>query len=284
MATIETTPAPPSRLHRSEAPFFGRRSTSFGRALIAIGVVGIIATLVAVFFGLRLVDRTGDTLTRSLSLTADAVETIEETIAVSADSIELAGDGLETLTDSVAGAQQSFVNAGQLLDDTADALATDVPDSIEAIRATMPALIRSAELLDGALGALSFVGVDYAPETPPADSLRNVETGLTEVADRLRAGAGQLDTVGDNFSGLSADAVTLTSTLEDLTTNLERADAVLDGYAATAEETAALVAQAAADLEQQRSEGRFIVLLLGVVLGLGQVVPILLGARFLSSE
>lgn len=284
MATIETTPAPPSRLQRPEAPFFGRRSTSFGWALIAIGVVGIIATLVAVFFGLRLVDRTGDTLTRSLSLTADAVETIEETIAVSADSIELAGDGLETLTDSVAGAQQSFVNAGQLLDDTADALATDVPDSIEAIRATMPALIRSAELLDGALGALSFVGVDYAPETPPADSLRNVETGLTEVADRLRAGAGQLDTVGDNFSGLSADAVTLTSTLEDLTTNLERADAVLDGYAATAEETAALVAQAAADLEQQRSEGRFIVLLLGVVLGLGQVVPILLGARFLSSE
>lgn len=259
-------------------------SRSFGWLLLGVGLTGLLATALAVFFGLRLVERTGKTLTESLVLTADAVATIEETIAVGADSIEVAGAGLETLTRSVAGAEQSFLDAGRLLGDTADAIATDVPDSIDAIRETMPALIRSAELLDGALGALSFLGVDYAPETAPADSLARVESGLGDVADRLRSGAEQLDTVGEQFTGLSGDAVTLATTLENLSVNLGRADALLDGYAATAAETAALVGQAVSDLEQQRQEGQLIVLLFGLVLALGQVVPIALGVRALKAD
>ncbi len=254
-------------------------SNGFAWFLMGLGVAGLLATVLAVALGLRLVDRTGTTLTRSLELTSDAVATIEETIAVGADSLEVAAEGLGTLTSSVAGAEQSFLDAGQLLDETADAIATDVPDSIDAIRETMPALIRSAELIDGALGALSFLGIDFSPETPPADSLQRVETGLADVAERLRSGAGQLDAVGDDFTGLSRDAVTLTETLEDLSANLQRADALLDGYAETAAQTAALVQATSADLEQQRSEGRLIVVLLGIILGLTQLVPLTLGWR-----
>lgn len=262
----------------------GGTSAGFGRLLITIGVVGLIATAFGVFFGLRLVDRTSNTISGSLGLTSDAVATIEETITVAADSIAVAADGLDTLTRSVSGTEESFLSAGRLLDETAAAIATDVPDSIDAIRETMPALIRSAEVLDGALGALSIFGVDYAPDTPPADSLRRVETGLADVAERLRSGADQLGTVGESFTGLSEDAVTLTGTLEELSNNLGRADTLLEGYAATAARTAVLVDETVDDLDRQRTDGKLIVVLFGIVLALGQAVPITLGVRSLRSS
>ncbi len=58
---------------------------------------------------------------------------------------------------------------------------------------------------------------------------------------------------------------------------MAQADTLLEGYAETASRTALLVEQASRDLETQRAEGRVIVLLLGLLIGLGQLVPLSLG-------
>lgn len=251
-------------------------SNRLGRTMGVIGLVGLVAAAVLVALGLRMVDRTGATLARSLELTADAVTTVEETISVADESISVAASGLVTITDAVAGAEQSLNGAGVLLGETGVALADDIPAGIDAIRQTMPALIQSAQVLEDALGALSFLGIDFAPATPPADSLRRVESDLGAISDRLRDASSDLEDLGSGLAGLGAGAADLATELDRLQTTLQRADALLSGYASTTGRTAALVEQTSTELELQRSEGRLVVILLGVVIALGQAVPLTL--------
>lgn len=282
-APTESTPgdmATPSDPVSQPSPHaVGMDGRRFGTLLLAVGIVGLVATAVVVTLGLRLVDRTGTTIADSLELTAEAVTAFEETVAVAAESIDVAGSGLATVTAAVADTEDSLRNAGALLDETAAAIREDVPDSIDAIRATMPALIQSAEVLETALGALAVLGVDFAPASPPAESLRRVEAGLSDVAARLRSGSSQLAIVGGDFLDLSGDAATLAVELDRLAANLEGADRLLEGYADTTRRTAALVAQTSSQLDSQRVEGRFLVLLFGLIVGLSHFVPLAIGWR-----
>ncbi len=254
-----------------------RRSARLGRLLIGIGLIGLVAAVIVVVLGSRFVDRTAATITDSLDLTAEAVQAFDETIVVAAEATEVVASGLGTITDAVADSEATLESAGELMDSTADVLSGAVPDSVDAIRQTMPALIQTAELLEEALGALSLLGVDFSPERPPADSLRNIEGRLTDVVGTLRESAVRLETVGLGFGDLSRSAGSLTGELETLSASLERADQLLDGYSSTTQRTALLVEQARSDVDAQRTEGRLVVLLLGLLLGLGQVVPLSLG-------
>lgn len=253
------------------------RNAPLGRLLTGVGIAGLLITVIVVVLGLRLVDRSATTVGNSLDLTADAVRAFDETIVVAADATDVAASGLATITAAVADAEESLAGAGAVVQTTAEAIGGAVPDSIDAIRRTIPTLIQSAELLEGALGALSVLGVEFAPERSPADSLRDVEADLVDVSARLRDSSVRLETVGDDFQDLSAGAGSLSGELRSLTSTLERADALLDGYAETTRRTAVLVDQAGEDLDDQRAEGRLIVLLLGLLIGLGQVVPLALG-------
>ncbi len=242
--------------------------------MLAVGLVGLVATVIVIALGLRLVDRTGATLAHSLELTAEAVGTVDATIDVAADSIETAADGLATLSTAVADTESSLGSAGRLLQETGSALSEDVPASIDAIRDTLPSLIQSAELLDAALATLSVFGVEFTPPTPPGESLRRVENSLAGIADRLRENAEDTTNLGEGLEGLSGGAGVLADQLDRLQESLQQAEQLLDGYSATTTRTAALVEQTSADLDAQRAEGRLIVLLAGLVIALGQTVPL----------
>lgn len=256
-------------LHDSE----GR---GFSRLMLGIGLAGLVATVVVVVLGLRVVSRTGATLASSLELTAEAVATVDDTLVVAAEAVETVANGLDSVTDVVAESESALRGAGQVLTDTGLALRQDVPASIDAIRDTMPALIQSAEFLESALGALSILGVDFDPPVPPADSLRTVESGLAGISERLRGTSEDLGDLGVGLDGLSDGAGSLSQELETLETRLEEADRLLGSYGATTQRTALLVEEASVDLETQRRDGQLIVLLLGFIVGLGQAVPLTL--------
>lgn len=275
--TTSTTTAPPTELETvTERRRSGDRWAYF---MIGLGIFGLVTTAVVAALGLRLVDRSGSTVARSLELTAEAVTTVEETVSAAADSVGVATEGLSTLSSAVAGARSSLAGIGGLLDDSGDAIGDEVPESIDAIRASMPALIQSAELLDTALNALSFAGVDYDPEVPPAESLRQVDRGLMNVAQLLRDGSDGLRSVGRDFDSLGTDTAELRANLQSLRGNLERADELLAGYAATTGRVAALVEDTSNELHAQRREARIIVVLFGLILGAAHVVPLSLGLR-----
>lgn len=257
----------------------GPPSLLWGNVLVAIGVVGLAATVLVVALGLRTVDRTGVAVTRSLELTADAIVAVEASVSAAGDSVTIAADGLDALGSAAQNTGDSLSGVAGLADDTAAALGTEIPAAIDAIRTTMPSLIESAELIEDALGALSFLGVGFDPERPPAASLRDLDSSLGDVAAVLEDGSGQLSTIGDDLAELESDLAALTMNIDQLDANVERAAALVDTYATTTAGIALLVDETAADLESQRREGQLIVILFGLLLALLNVVPIGLGVR-----
>lgn len=259
----------------------GSRAPSpvWGNVLVALGVAGLIMSVVVVVLGLRAVDRTGATVARSLELTADAIIAVEDSVAAAADSVTIAADGIDTLVSAAQNTEDSLGGVATLADDTASALGAEIPEAVEAIRTTMPALIESAELVEDALSTLSFLGVGFDPQNPPAASLREVDERLADVAEVLRDGSGQISVIGADLSDLEADVASLTFNLERLDANLDRATSLVGTYTATTRNITALVDDTAAELETQRRDGQMIVVLFGVVLALLHAVPIALGIR-----
>ena len=257
--------------------------TSFlGPALIVLGIAGLLATAAVIVLGLRMVDRTTDTLSRSLDVTGDAISVVEDSIIIAGEAMGNAVDGIDALQDAVDSTATSMDDATVLLTETAAALETDIPDSVDAIRLTMPALINSAQLIEDTLGSLAFLGVDFSPSDPPSASLREVDAGLEAVSTRLRDSASRLEDVGGAVGSVGESAARLGVELDDLELNLSRADGLLDGYETTAARTAEIVEQAATDLDSQRRDGRILVLLLGAIAGGIQLVPLALGWRYLQ--
>lgn len=263
----------------AEAAGPGWSDHRFGTFLVILGVIGLVATAVVVTIGFRFVDRTGSTVAQSLDLTSDAITTVEETVAATADALGIAAGGLDTLRGALDTAGESLDGVDQLIADATVTLGSDVPESIDAIRDTVPALVQSAELLETALGAVSFLGIDYAPEIPPAESLQRVDDALVDVAVSLRDGADELAAVGSDVGTLGSDIRSLDEDLAALASNLERADGLVEGYAGTANSVAALVAATSAELDAQRTEGQLLVVMFGAILALLQIVPIAFGLR-----
>lgn len=249
--------------------------------MLGVGVVGLIVTTVVVVLGLRLVDRGTAVLDDSLDLTAEAVDTLDATVVVAADATDAAASGLDTITVALRDTATSLDGAETLFAGTADAIGGVVPDSIDSIRQAIPALIQSAEFLQGALEGLSFFGVELPADRLPTAQLREIDENLTDVAVRLRASSGRLDAVAEQMGELGGSATSLSDELARLGSNLQQADALLESYADTTERIAALVAEARSDLDAQRSDGRTLVILLGVIIALGQLVPLSLGWRAL---
>lgn len=273
-STATTTTEPPA------AP----RDAWLGRALIGASLVGVAVAVAIGVLGFGLIDRSGETVATSLSLTADAIATVEDTVELADETVASAAAGLATLGDAFEGADGTLADIAGVMRDTAVIVGEDVPVALDAIRTTMPALIESADLIGSSLGALSFLGVDFEPPTPPGDSLREIDRGLAEMSAKLSDGSVDLDRIADDFDMLGGDVSSVREDLDGVIAGFESAAAVLDGYESTAAEAAVLVDASIVDLRRQLDEAKLLALLVAFAIGIAQVVPFAIGLRLLRAR
>lgn len=257
---------------------------ALGVAGIAIGVLVIVGAIIAAFLGWRLIGRAGESVSASLDVTKSVVQTIEDTIQVADLAVTEAGEGLDTIRVALIGTEETLITAGVVLSDTATLVGSDIPDGLDSVRETMPALIQSAQLIDSALGALSFAGIDFSPDQPPQNSLVDVDAGLADVSSQLRESAAGLGEFGADFESMSSDVGSVAADLDGIVETLHRTDTLLDQYRATTAETAIVVEQTAADVERQTADARLLLVLILAVVALGQVLPIGAGVLMLRRD
>lgn len=273
MTDPKTRPAPRPAFPANS----GLLEPRLGRALVRIGLAGLILAVVASAIAWLLVDGSIDSLEDSLEVTDESVVAVAETIDVLEDALGDAGDGLTSLSTATEDSQQALAVTAQTLEAADTVLAESVPEGIEAIRGPLPGLITSSELLSGVLSGLSFLGLDYQPDPAPEDSLRAIDTALAELADRLRDPDTRLTGVASEISGVAGEFEDIDARVSDLAASVERAEVVLASYEAATERAASLVDQTKSDLAGRRILARTLVIVLGVIVVAGQAVPILLG-------
>lgn len=254
-----------------------RNSTA--RTLQAIGIAGIALSVVAGVIAWILVNGVFGSVADSLEVTDDALTAADE-------SIEAASAALDSATGSLAAVESASGRLDDALADTASVLnqadvvlAETVPANIDSIRRSFPGMIRAAQVLGDVLEGLSVIGVQFNPEPPIDQSLREIDRRLGELASTLREPDTRLSSVAADFDEIGEDIEVLRGRLGDLVSSLERSENVLSSYEKNTGNASAVVARARENLDGQRTLAGVLVLIGTAVLILTHISALLLGRK-----
>ncbi len=248
-----------------------------GTMLTAIGVVGIVLSIVIGILGWRLIGDLGSAAEQSLNLSGAALTTIDRTIVVVRETVGTLGDGLATVEGSLGDASTTLENASDLFDVTADVAATDLPESIASVRAALPPLISSAESITDAIGALSIFGINTGPTQPLAEPIIEIETNLSQLEERLRTQASAITEIASDFDSFSGDATDLADNVGQMKRDLAEAESLLADYESTTANARGAIETTEAEISRTVSTARATVIVLAIMFGLSQAAPIMMG-------
>jgi hypothetical protein len=192
--------------------------------------VGVLAITVAgagwvVLDGIQRIDDAGIASPETFETLRNTVEISQQTTLTVADALE----DLEVLVETLA---SSAATTAVFVDETAKVTSTRIPESLVAIEQAMPGLIDAAEVIDDSLSALTFLGVDYRPETPFDDALREVQASLDGLAEDVSAQGATLELLVPEMEAVHITASSLTSRVSETRANLRTAGSVLGEYRA----------------------------------------------------
>lgn len=250
---------------------------------IAGGAVGIVASLVGGIVGVAFIGNATDTSVQALELTDTVLAGVEDTATVLDTTFTDVAETLTTVQGSVTDASDAMGQVGTTLDDLTVLVTEDVPDSLDAVNAAMPQLIQTAGVIDSTFNALSFLGVNYSPDTPLDESLVAVQDQLSNIPPDLRSQREGLDDVAVRLDDLAAQGDDIATDLDTITTDLETSRDLIQEYRTTATDAGALVDDLSGRLVSRSRVARTILALLAVTVAIGQTVPLLLGLQALRA-
>ena len=243
---------------RTDPPDWLARTWEYGGILT--GVVGIVGALV-ILVGLN---QWVESLDATLTVTENAVGAADQTIAVVEDALGIVRDVIGS-ADGVTG--QTADTLREVTSVTASIILLmdeELPSQIESMRGALDGLIDTAGVVDGILSAGAFFGLDYDPDVPLDDALRDVDRELGQLPGILSGEA-------DNLLSLASSIVDLSRVVDGLSADigrldLEIADAqrLIVDYRVTAGDASLIVTEVSDSLRTQARFIRVIVLLGGL--------------------
>ncbi len=255
-----------------------------GYLMLIVGTVGVLVGVGGAVVGQGLVTDVSRDAETALVLVTDGLESGQA-------SIELAGTAVTDLESAVGTAvtasdevADTLANSGQLIGEVARITGEDLPESIEAVDAAMPGLIRVAGLIDNTLRAARFFGADYDPDRPFDEAVADLDASLEGMPDDLRTQATLLADSTEDVAQIASTARVLSSDLGELRAELAATSQILSEYESTAAEATELVAQLSADLDERAVLLRVFVVAFGLVFAAGQIAPLWIGAQLVGGN
>lgn len=194
-------------------------------AAVSLGVLTISVAVAGwmVLGGIQRLDDVGVTSVETFETLRRTVEVTSSTTATVADALS----DLEVLVETIA---RSAEKTADFVGDAAEVTSTRIPRSLGAIERAMPGLIDAAAVIDDSLAALSILGVDYQPDTPFDDALREIQASLDGLADEVADQGSTLEQLVPEVQEVGVTASGLTSRVRDTRDHLRAAETVLGDY------------------------------------------------------
>lgn len=198
------------------------------------------------------VDTGLETADRSLSVTGDGLTAMSETVDIVDSTLLVVIDSSERLGGSIEEMGTTVEEVAAVVDETSDLLTVGLPSDIAAIRAALDGLVDTANVVDGVLGALSFVGVPYNPEVPMDEALVEVDERIADLAPRLRAQGERLAEVAIGVEEFGTTTADLGEDLRALRGHIEDSRGLLGEYQDSIDEALDSVGTGQSDLGPAR--------------------------------
>ena len=250
-----------------------------GRIMIGIGILGLLVTVVGTLVGWQLVTDLHAGVGRSLEVTGEVLETVDESFVVAEDALGILGEG-------VAEAEGAVRALGRSLREGQDALASatrltggDVADALESVEQGLPAMQAAAETIDDTLSALSRLPIplSYDPEHPLGESIGALREDLDGLPDELREQAEQVERTSEELTAATEGTLAMADSLGQLQERVAETTELVGQYQLRAREARTLVTEQAESLSGSAARARVLVVAFGLVFAASQFVPLYLG-------
>ncbi len=217
------------------------------------------------------------------------IQTVEDTALVFDSAVESSEQAADTLQEIQPGVQE--MNA---------IVASDLPESIQAIQNTMPAVEQAAAAIDSTLRTLAGfqwsatipvvnyelgfgLGVEYDPPVPLDESIQQVELALSELPAQLASIETSLADTERNLGESASSIAQLGESLQAVSADLEAASAVLEEYEDLIGRASNQVREVRRDIRQKVQGVRIVSSGVLIWLALSQIAPLYLGCTLLSA-
>ncbi len=267
--------------------------------MLAIGVSGIILSIVGVITGRQLVDAIGASIRGNLTTTVDSLDTVRETLVLTRSTVAQLETGLETAEESASNVSTAISESRPLLTESSRIVTGDVPESIETFQESLPALIEVSAAMDSTLRRLSAfsidrsilgiplnfdLGVNYDPEVPFDQSVRELGESLEGMPEQLRSLEEYIDTTDENLVTMSEDLARLSADLETINSTMDEVEPLVNEYITIVTEVADNARESRLLLDRQLAQAKLVVTVIMIWFGLLQVAPIYLGWELVSGH
>lgn len=202
-----------------------------------------------------------------LDAVESSLETADELLVDSRLVLDMAIVALESVVGSVDETSDALASVADLAQTTAPAL--------ESVRETLQSLSGTARTIDTTLSALARlpIGPDYDPDRAFGPAVEQLVDNLAPVPDALRATSAEVGDLASVTEGFDDELVAVTDALAGIRTMLADSGSVLDEYRDAARSARLLAAEAGTGAGTDRVLGRVVLVLAGLSLAVGQVVP-----------
>lgn len=261
------------------------RRRRIGTVMMVAGVLGLVVALVGTFAGWRLAGNVSDT-------TGDSIEVTLESLASVEDTIDLSDQVLDAIRETVSATEASLRSVDRSLAAGSDVIGevSRLTDTVGPSLADVERVLRQLEgvggTIDDLLGDLSRVpfGPDYDPDQTLAETIGELADTVGELPDQFEATSSDLAEFDRSVESIGADLGELTASLGDVRTGLDDSDRLLDQYRANLIDARIIAENSRTDFDRDVGTIRFAIVVGGLALALGQLVPLWLGRRLRSGD
>jgi methyl-accepting chemotaxis protein len=251
--------------------------------MIAVGVAGMLIAVFGMIVGWIFVGQLASASNDSLEVTLQSLDAIDDTIDLADDVLVSSAGAVDALAGTLTAVSGSFDAATQAIDDIAD-LATTFGPSLEDASATVRILEDIGNDIDSVLAAVSSIPLapDYDPSAGLGETLGQLADTLEELPGQLSATAGSLTEFTGSADELQQQLDDLAGSVRSISDDLGDTGTLVDQYRASVADARALAVDANNDLDNGVILMRILLVLGGIILLLGQIVPLWLGRSLLD--
>jgi methyl-accepting chemotaxis protein len=262
-----------------------------GVVMLLIALSGLAISAFGIVTSRQLFEDIAIRLDNTLSLAADSLDTVTETLLLTQTTVIQVEESLETVGDTAVELSQTIDHTQPLMNQITDVATQDLPESLESVQASIPDIAEAAGAIDDTLRLLdSFevdrqifgvpirfdLGVDYQPDAALDDTVNNLGTSLDGVPDSLRGLEVNMSAVSQNLSNIGANVLTISEDLDRINQSIGEVEPLIDDYIRLVEETDQLILEAQESIAQLLDAVILIATALFIWMGLNQIVPLYL--------
>jgi peptidoglycan hydrolase CwlO-like protein len=253
-----------------------------GRTMIVVACVGLITSITGVVVGWRLLGQLETNVDESLALTGEALVSLDASLDVADSVIASVAQGLTTVEATLTTVDTTFHDGTTVLDDVATTT-EQLPPSFARLDQALANAQDAAGVIDDALNQLDRLplGINLRSDAAIAPSIQQVRNELGPLARNLDAATDDLRQLSTSSTDVSKQIGELRADVQQVNQQLARSSGLIDSYRQTATEAQDLARRSRSDLGDDITLSQVLLVVLGVAVAVGQIVPFWVGRELL---